>query len=77
MEYSLPISERKLPISEDVDFENEFFGYDPDQDSSGGIGMELVDRAIYRARIENLSLEEWTRIHKMYYKIRREKEENQ
>ena len=68
--------ERKVSASlEDPEFEEEFFGYSPEEDSTGGIGIELADRAFFRAtRIEGISIEEWTNIHKLYYKIRHDKE---
>jgi hypothetical protein len=58
---------------EDRNFEDEFFEYNPDNDSDGGVGIELMDRAIYRAKIEGISLTEWATIHKLYYNMRKDR----
>jgi hypothetical protein len=63
---------KTLASLEDVGFENEFFNYSPDEDSDGGIGIELIDRAIYRAKLAEISLIEWVTIHKLYYQMRKD-----
>jgi len=59
---------------EDATFEDEFFSYNSDDDLNGGIGIELADRALYRAKIEGISLTEWTTIHQLYYQMRKDKD---
>ena len=70
---NLPISERKTLASlEDASFEDEFFEYDPDEDSDGGRGIMLIDRAFFRAKVEGLTFDEWIGIHRLYYTIRQD-----
>jgi hypothetical protein len=59
-----------LASLEDIKFENEFFEYNPDNDPTGGIGINLIDRALDRAKIAGISVYEWTTIHKLYYEMR-------
>jgi hypothetical protein len=63
---------KTLASLEDVKFEDEFFNYNSDEDSDGGIGIELIDRAIYRAKLAEISLTEWVIIHKLYYQMRKD-----
>jgi hypothetical protein len=55
---------------EDPEFEDEFFSYNPDEDPSEGEKARLMNKASYRARSQGISLEQWTAIHSLYYKMR-------
>lgn len=77
----IPISERNTSSKlekatlPDPTFEDEFFGYSPEEDYDGE-GTRLVDRAVYRAKREGISLGKWIDIHRLYYKMRHDKKDS-
>jgi len=63
-----------FPQIDETMFEDQFFSYDPDEDSNGSIGINLANIAFSKAKMEKLPIELWTAEHRMNYHSRNREE---